>query len=40
MFEINKTGVLGLKYYPVVIEDYCQPNLAIGKEREKILDRL
>jgi poly-gamma-glutamate synthesis protein (capsule biosynthesis protein) len=40
MFHLDKSGVTSLDYYPVRIEDYCQPNWAVGAEREAIISRL
>jgi poly-gamma-glutamate synthesis protein (capsule biosynthesis protein) len=40
IFTFTKEGVKDLDYYPVLIEDYCQPNLATDKEREAIMSRL
>ena len=40
MFTLDKNGVTDLDYYPVLIQDYCQPNLVEGKEREAILGKL
>ncbi|HLD34266.1 MAG TPA: CapA family protein, partial [Patescibacteria group bacterium] len=40
MIHMNKEGVTEIEYHPVVIDDYCQPNLATGEAAEAIISRL